>query len=92
MAACHSIPSFAAMVKPLRPIADHGIIAIAETAALVARDVVIDNLCWPSFDSLTIFADLLDNEKGGAFTIEPDLADARDLQLNIPENNFLLTP
>lgn len=72
------------MVRPLRPIANHGIIAIAETAALVARDVVIDNLCWPSFDSLTIFADLLDNEKGGAFTIEPDLADARDLQLNIP--------
>lgn len=62
-----------------------------ETAALVARDGAIDYLCWPSLDSPTIFADLLDNENGGAFTIDPELDDARHLQLYIPDTNLLLT-
>lgn len=79
------------MVRPLRTIADHGIIGDLETAALVARDGAIDYLCWPSFDSPTIFADFLDNRKGGAFTIDPHLADARNLQLYIPDTNLLLT-
>lgn len=79
------------MVEPLRSIADHGIIGDLETAALVALDGAIDYLCWPSFDSPTIFADLLDNEKGGAFTIDPHLDDARNLQLYIPDTNLLLT-
>jgi GH15 family glucan-1,4-alpha-glucosidase len=62
-------------VPPLRSIGDHGIIGDLETAALVARDGTIDYLCWPSLDSPTVFADLLDGD-GGAFAIQPDLADA----------------
>jgi GH15 family glucan-1,4-alpha-glucosidase len=77
-------------VPPLRSIGDHGIIGDLETAALVARDGTIDYLCWPSLDSPTVFADLLDGD-GGAFAIQPDLADARVMQLYVPDTNVLVT-
>ena len=76
---------------PPRSIGDRGIIGDLETAALVARDGTIDYLCWPSLDSPTIFADLLDDEKGGAFWLAPRLADARRLQLYVPDTNVLVT-
>src|ERR1051325_2350809 len=101
MAACRSTRNSAIMaeaatakagrVPPLRTISDHGIIGDLETAALVARDGTIDYLCWPSLDSPTIFADLLDNEQGGAFTIAPEMDQPRHLQLYIPDTNVLLT-
>jgi GH15 family glucan-1,4-alpha-glucosidase len=79
------------MVEALRTIGDHGIIGDLETTALVACDGTIDYLCWPALDSPTIFADLLDNGKGGAFSITPKLNDARNLQLYIPDTNVLIT-
>lgn len=79
------------MVEPLRTIGDHGIIGDLETVALVARDGAIDYLCWPSLDSPTIFADLLDSGGGGAFTIEPQLEAPRHLQLYVPDTNVLVT-
>lgn len=79
------------MAEPLRAIGDHGIIGDLETAALVARDGTIDYLCWPSLDSPTIFAELLDAERGGAFTLQPRLDDAQRLQLYVPDTNVLLT-
>jgi GH15 family glucan-1,4-alpha-glucosidase len=79
------------MVEPNRAISDHGIVGDLQTAALVARDGTVDYLCWPSLDSPTIFAELLDTEKGGAFSILPQLTDARSLQLYVPETNVLIT-
>jgi GH15 family glucan-1,4-alpha-glucosidase len=79
------------MVEPLRTIGDHGVIGDLETAGLVARDGTIDYLCWPSLDSPTIFADLLDTEKGGSFFIKPKLRDPRNVQLYIPDTNVLIT-
>lgn len=78
-------------VEPLRSIGDHGIIGDLETAALVARDATIDYLCWPSLDSPTIFADLLDPGSGGAFTLQPQLDSPEHLQLYVPDTNLLLT-
>lgn len=79
-------------VPPLRSIGDHGIVGDLETVALVARDGTIDYLCWPSLDSPTVFADLLDGGgDGGAFAIRPELDDARVLQLYIPDTNVLMT-
>ena len=60
-----------------RPISDHGVIGDLATLALVAKDGTIDFMCWPNFDSPTIFAALLDPENGGNFEISPNIADAR---------------
>lgn len=79
------------MVEPQRSIGDHGVIGDMETAALVATYGTIDYLCWPSLDSPTIFADLLDPKKGGAFSIKPKLSEARNVQLYIPDTNVLIT-
>ena len=77
-------------VPPLRTIGDHGIVGDMETAALVARDGTIDYLCWPSLDSPSVFADLLDPD-GGAFSIQPALADSRVMQVYVPDTNVLMT-
>ena len=54
-----------------KPISDYGIIGNMVSAALVARDGSIDWCCLPKFDSPSIFAAILDDEKGGKFGIEP---------------------
>jgi GH15 family glucan-1,4-alpha-glucosidase len=74
-----------------RAIEDHGIIGDLKTAALVALDGAIDFLCWPNFDSPSIFAALLDDEKGGCFELQPALDGARHRQLYLPDTNILLT-
>lgn len=79
------------MDEPRRTIGEHGIIGDLETAALVARDATIDYLCWPSLDSPTVFAELLDAENGGAFTLSPALDEPTRLQLYVPDTNVLLT-
>lgn len=79
------------MAEAPRTIGEHGIIGDLDTIALVARDGAIDYLCWPTLDSPTIFADLLDRDKGGAFEITPELDQPRHLQLYIPDTNILVT-
>ena len=74
-----------------RPIEDHGIIGDLHTAALVSIDGAIDFMCAPSFDSPSVFAALLDHERGGIFQIAPVLADAAHKQLYLPDTNVLLT-
>jgi GH15 family glucan-1,4-alpha-glucosidase len=74
-----------------RSIGEHGIIGNLNTAALVAMDGTIDFLCWPHLDSPTIFAALLDTDKGGEFTLSPQLRGARRIQAYVPETNVLTT-
>jgi GH15 family glucan-1,4-alpha-glucosidase len=72
-------------------IEDYGIVGDLHTVALVGKDASIDFLCLPSFDSPSVFAALLDAERGGRFQIAPQLGDAARKQLYLPDTNVLLT-
>ena len=51
----------------------------------------MDFLCWPRFDSPTIFAALLDPERGGCFELAPVLESARNIQSYLPDSNVVIT-
>jgi GH15 family glucan-1,4-alpha-glucosidase len=53
-------------------IADHAIIGDLQTAALVASNGDVDWFCTPRFDSPSVFASLLDADRGGRFRIAPE--------------------
>ena len=72
------------------PIEDHGVIGDLHTAALVGTNGTIDWLCLPRFDAPSVFAAILDDEKGGHFKLRP-LDYARSQQLYLPDTNVLLT-
>ena len=73
------------------PIEDYGVVGDLRTVALVGLNGSIDFFCCPDFDSPSVFAALLDDEKGGRFQIAPVLDDARHRQIYLPETNILLT-
>ncbi len=54
-----------------RSIADYGLIGDLHSAALVSKDGSIDYCSLPWLDSPTIFASLLDDERGGFFSLQP---------------------
>jgi GH15 family glucan-1,4-alpha-glucosidase len=76
-----------------QPIEDHGIIGDLGTVALVGTDGSIDFMCFPQFDSPTIFGALLDAERGGHFLLAPEAecGRAQRRQLYLPDSNILLT-
>jgi len=53
-----------------KPIADYGLLADCNSAALVDRDGSIAWLCLPRYDSPAVFAQILDPE-GGHWQIRP---------------------
>lgn len=50
---------------------DYGLIGNGQSCALVSKEGSIDWCCLPDFDSGSTFARVLDDEKGGYFSIEP---------------------
>jgi GH15 family glucan-1,4-alpha-glucosidase len=73
------------------PIAEHGLIGDLHTAALVGTDGTIDWCCCPRFDSPSVFAAILDADRGGHFRISPDCDGWSSKQLYLPDTNVLIT-
>lgn len=74
-----------------QPIENYGIIGDLNTVALVGLNGSIDFMCFPDFDSPSVFAALLDDEKGGRFQIVPAFTEMKTKQLYLPDTNVLLT-
>jgi GH15 family glucan-1,4-alpha-glucosidase len=72
-------------------IGDHGLIGDLQTAALVTTEGILDWFCCPRFDSPSVFASLLDAERGGYFRIAPDRDDYVTRQLYFPDTAILIT-
>src|SRR2546427_5500106 len=81
----------ATMPNRYAPLGEYGLIGDLHTVALVSMDASVDFLCLPSFDSPSVFAALLDAERGGRFQIAPILDRATRKQLYLPDTNVLLT-
>lgn len=74
-----------------QPIENYGIIGDLRTIALVGMDGAIDFLCLPRIDSPSVFARLLDHERGGYFQISPLESDSNQKQIYVTDTNVLLT-
>ncbi|OEJ37093.1 glycosyl hydrolase family 15 [Streptomyces agglomeratus] len=75
---------------PCLPIAEHGLIGDLRSVALVGTDGTIDWYCCPSFDAPSVFAAVLDADKGGRFELAASVP-ARTEQFYFPDTNVLIT-
>ncbi|MFJ3104170.1 glycoside hydrolase family 15 protein [Streptomyces sp. NPDC086835] len=74
------------------PIADHGLVGDLQTAALIAADGTVDWWCAPRFDSPSLFASLLDSDRGGDCRLAVDAGDEVTVrQLYMPDTAVLVT-
>ncbi|GGW71330.1 glucoamylase [Streptomyces lucensis JCM 4490] len=72
------------------PIAEHGLIGDLRSVALVGSNGTIDWYCCPSFDAPSVFASILDAERGGSFELAAAVP-ARTKQFYFPDTNVLIT-
>ncbi len=76
---------------PYQPIENYGLIGNLRTAALVGMDGSIDWMCVPNFDSPSVFAAILDDQKGGRFRISATGDNIKRKQHYWPNTNILIT-
>ncbi|RDW77920.1 hypothetical protein BP5796_05772 [Coleophoma crateriformis] len=78
--------------KGYLPIENYGLIGNMHTCALVGIDGSVDFMCWPDFDSPSVFCRLLDKDKGGFFNISPPSGVSfTTKQQYLPSSNILQT-
>ena len=81
------------MPAEVTKIQDYAIIGNGRSAALISKRGSLDWLCWPRFDSPSVFGAILDSKCGGYWSIHP----ARDSEVrrryientNVLEMTFL---
>jgi GH15 family glucan-1,4-alpha-glucosidase len=73
------------------PIEGYGVIGNGRTAALVGSDASIDWLCFPRFDSPSVFGRILDTERGGYWQICPLDESATVTRRYLRDTNVLVT-
>jgi GH15 family glucan-1,4-alpha-glucosidase len=73
-----------------QPIEHYGVIGDLHTVALVATNGAIDWLCLPHINSPSVFAAMLDDQKGGSWRIAPTTTYTTK-QFYWPETNILIT-
>ena len=74
-----------------QPIEDYGVIGDLRTAALIGKNGSIDWLCFPRFDSPSVFGAILDDKKGGYFRICPEDVKVTIKQIYWPDTYILVT-
>ncbi|WP_443077155.1 glycoside hydrolase family 15 protein [Streptomyces sp. NBC_01689] len=72
------------------PIAEHGLIGDLRSAALVGTNGTIDWYCCARFDAPSVFASILDADRGGCFELAADVP-TRTKQFYFPDTNVLIT-
>ncbi|MFT5641055.1 MAG: GH15 family glucan-1,4-alpha-glucosidase [Cyclobacteriaceae bacterium] len=70
---------------------DFGVIGNCAFTAHIHKDTNVSWMCWPKFDSSFIFGRLLDDEKGGEFTVKPITEKFESNQFYIENTNILRT-
>src|SRR5215207_6993691 len=73
------------------PIAEHGLIGNLRTAALVDTGGTVSWYCPGRFDAPSVFASLLDADRGGMFRIAPIGSKWTTRQLYLPDSAVLVT-
>ena len=73
------------------PIAEHGLIGDLHSVALVGTDGTIDWYCPGRFDAPSLFAAILDAQRGGHYRIQPAQPGWTAKQLYFPDTNVLIT-
>jgi GH15 family glucan-1,4-alpha-glucosidase len=71
-------------------VAEHGLIGNMRTVALVGTNGTIDWYCCPTFDAPSVFASILDADRGGCFELAAAVP-ARTKQFYFPDTNVLIT-
>lgn len=73
------------------PIENYGVVGNLHTVALISLEGSLDFMSFTRFDSPTIFCKLLDADKGGYFSIKPEMKEMVFKQLYLPDTNVLVT-
>ncbi|MCP2321925.1 GH15 family glucan-1,4-alpha-glucosidase [Hamadaea flava] len=70
---------------------EHGLIGDLQTAALIDTNGTVDWFCAPRFDGPSMFAALLDPERGGHLRVAPEGVEYVTRQLYLPGTPILIT-
>lgn len=70
---------------------DMGLVGNCAYLALIRQDTSLQWLCWPRFDSGFVFGGLLDQAKGGAFSLQPAAGKFSTHQYYLDNTNVLCT-